>query len=132
MNICSPSIPTFRNPFLRNSSKCLIKSMATIDTTKPTVRRTAAAATSALETRVSLVLAIAAQTSSLSQRCKQFLMLLFSFLLKLFGVLLVFCRLMSVLMDLATETAKYVFPNRRFESRNLEEALMSGTLEFRC
>lgn len=30
-----------------------------------------------------------------------------------------------VLMDLATETAKYVIP-RRFESRNLEEALMAG------
>ncbi|KAK4486721.1 hypothetical protein RD792_006709 [Penstemon davidsonii] len=53
---------------------------------------------SALETRVSLVLALAIQTSSLSQR---------------------------LLMELATETAKYVFPNRRFESRSLEEALMS-------
>ena len=29
-------------------------------------------------------------------------------------------------MDLASETAKYAFP-RRFESSNLEEALMSGT-----
>lgn len=28
-------------------------------------------------------------------------------------------------MDLATETAKYVFP-KRFESQNLEEALMAG------
>lgn len=28
-------------------------------------------------------------------------------------------------MNLATETAKYVIP-RRFESRNLEEALMAG------
>lgn len=28
-------------------------------------------------------------------------------------------------MDLATETAKYVFP-KRFQTSNLEEALMSG------
>ncbi|CAK9152002.1 unnamed protein product [Ilex paraguariensis] len=38
-------------------------------------------------------------------------------------------------MDLATETAKYVFPQRRFEARNLEEALMSvpdlETVEFK-
>ncbi|KAG5553318.1 hypothetical protein RHGRI_011251 [Rhododendron griersonianum] len=52
---------------------------------------------SAFDARFSLVLALAAQTSSLSQR---------------------------VLMNLATETAKYVIP-RRFESRNLEEALMA-------
>ncbi|XP_077235772.1 SOUL heme-binding family protein [Tasmannia lanceolata] len=51
---------------------------------------------SALETRLSLVLALASQSSSVSQR---------SF------------------MDLASETAKYVLP-RRFESKNLEEALM--------
>lgn len=31
-----------------------------------------------------------------------------------------------VLMDLANETAKYIFPSRRFEARTLEEALMSG------
>lgn len=37
-----------------------------------------------------------------------------------------------MLMDLATETAKYVFPSRRFESRSFEEALMSGTPEFSC
>ncbi|XP_052176771.1 heme-binding-like protein At3g10130, chloroplastic isoform X2 [Diospyros lotus] len=62
---------------------------------------------SAFEARVSLVLALAAQTSSLSQR---------------------------LLTDLATETVKYVFP-RRFESRNLEEALMAvpdlETVEFK-
>ncbi|XAR69746.1 hypothetical protein NMG60_11001452 [Bertholletia excelsa] len=52
---------------------------------------------SAFEARVSLVLALAAQTSSVSQR---------------------------LLMDLASETAKYVFP-KRFESRTLEEALMA-------
>ncbi|KAI7726912.1 hypothetical protein M8C21_014931 [Ambrosia artemisiifolia] len=53
--------------------------------------------TSAFETRLSLVFALASQTASVSQR---------------------------LLADLATETAKYVFP-KRFESRNLEEALMS-------
>nr|XP_043621616.1 heme-binding-like protein At3g10130, chloroplastic isoform X1 [Erigeron canadensis] len=54
---------------------------------------------SAFETRLSLVFALASQTNSLSQRRK-------------------------FLANLATETAKYVFP-KRFESRNLEEALMS-------
>lgn len=62
---------------------------------------------SALEARVSLVFALAAQTSALSQR---------------------------LLMELATETAKYVNP-KRFESRNLEEALMAvpdlETVEFK-
>ncbi|GKC60228.1 heme-binding-like protein, chloroplastic isoform X2 [Tanacetum coccineum] len=52
---------------------------------------------SPLEARVSLVFALISQTNSVSQR---------------------------LLADLATETAKYVFP-KRFESRNLEEALMS-------
>ncbi|KAJ0028582.1 hypothetical protein Pint_36014 [Pistacia integerrima] len=52
---------------------------------------------SGFEARLSLVLALASQTSSLSQR---------------------------LLVDLATETARYVFP-KRFESRNLEEALMA-------
>ncbi|KAG6385568.1 hypothetical protein SASPL_154404 [Salvia splendens] len=76
-----------------NSYSRPINSMAK---TNDTTRR---AATSPLEARVSLVLALAAQTSSLSQR---------------------------LLMDLATETARYVFPSRRFESRNLEEELMSA------
>ncbi|KAH6797588.1 SOUL heme-binding family protein [Perilla frutescens var. hirtella] len=84
----------------------LIKSMATADSTKRASVRVRT--TSPLEARVSLVLALAAQTSSLSQR---------------------------LLMDLATETAKYVFPNRRFESRTFEEALMSvpdlETVEFK-
>ncbi|XP_048127725.1 heme-binding-like protein At3g10130, chloroplastic isoform X2 [Rhodamnia argentea] len=52
---------------------------------------------SAFEARVTLVFALASQASSLSQR---------------------------LLADFATETAKYVFP-KRFESRNLEEALMA-------
>lgn len=139
MNLSSPSsIPTFQTPILGNKnpySRSII-SMATSDNTKRTVR-----ATSALEARVSLVLALAAQTSALSQRCKELLelMLLFAVFsktrVKIFeglmfvGVFLV-SWLLSVLMDLATETARYVFPSRRFESRNLEEALMSGTLQF--
>ncbi|CAH8339392.1 unnamed protein product [Eruca vesicaria subsp. sativa] len=52
---------------------------------------------SATEARVSLVIALASQASSVSQR---------------------------LLADLAVETAKYVFP-KRFNSSNLEEALMS-------
>lgn len=52
---------------------------------------------SASEARISLVFALASQASSVSQR---------------------------LLADLATETVKYVFP-KRFESRTLEEALMT-------
>ncbi|KAK9921267.1 hypothetical protein M0R45_029785 [Rubus argutus] len=53
---------------------------------------------SALEARISLVAALATQASAVSQR--------------------------RLLLDLATETAKYVFP-KQFEARTLEEALMS-------
>ncbi|ESW34900.1 hypothetical protein PHAVU_001G190400 [Phaseolus vulgaris] len=52
---------------------------------------------SPFESRISLVFALASQANSLSQR---------------------------LLTDVAAETAKYLFP-KRFESRNLEEALMS-------
>ncbi|KAL8191673.1 hypothetical protein R6Q57_028404 [Mikania cordata] len=78
----------------------VLKSMATERPPSSVVpkRRTVAANNmSALEARLSLVFALASQTTFVSQR---------------------------LLADLATETAKYVFP-RRFESRNLEEALMS-------
>ncbi|XP_022144616.1 heme-binding-like protein At3g10130, chloroplastic [Momordica charantia] len=79
-----------------------------------TVRNSATVATSpsrttisAQEARVSLVFALASQASSLSQR---------------------------VLSELATETLKYLLP-KRFESRNLEEALMAvpdlETMEFK-
>lgn len=68
-----------------------------ISTTSITTPQRRARNMSPLETRVSLILALASQTSSISQR---------------------------LLLDLATETAKYVFP-RRFEVQNLEEALMS-------
>lgn len=86
---------------------------------------------SATESRVSLVLALASQASSSSQRrkCSVFLnlqlLLLPQFLLvtefhSVFGF-----WFLSVLADLAVETARYVFP-KRFSSSNLEEALMSG------
>ncbi|XVF07665.1 hypothetical protein REPUB_Repub06bG0159300 [Reevesia pubescens] len=73
-----------------------VKSMATT-TSKPTLVPPQRRTISAYETRISLVFALASQASSVSQR---------------------------LLMDLASETAKYVFP-KRFESRNLEEALMA-------
>ncbi|CAN8269506.1 unnamed protein product [Cochlearia groenlandica] len=62
-----------------------------------TRQRKIRAAVSSTESRVSLVLALASQASSVSQR---------------------------LLVDLATETAKFAFP-KRFNSLNLEEALMS-------
>ncbi|GAB4856389.1 hypothetical protein Ancab_014309 [Ancistrocladus abbreviatus] len=76
----------------RKPSFTVIKSMAA----NRTMASTQKPRMSAFEARVSLILALASQSSSLSQR---------------------------LLADLATETAKYAFP-RRFESRNLEEALM--------
>lgn len=54
---------------------------------------------SGAEARASLVLALASQALSASQRR---------------------------FADLAVESAKYAFPSRRFEPRTLEEALMSG------
>nr|GEW26780.1 hypothetical protein [Tanacetum cinerariifolium] len=75
-----------------------IKSMTTVKPSSSVVTRTTSKPPqSPLEARVSLVFALISQTNSVSQR---------------------------LLVDLATETAKYVFP-KRFESRNLEEALMS-------
>ncbi|XP_065855321.1 heme-binding-like protein At3g10130, chloroplastic isoform X2 [Euphorbia lathyris] len=72
----------------------MIKSMATDRIASSPPRR---AMSSAFEARVSLVFALASQTSNVSQR---------------------------LLLDLANETAKYVLP-KRFESQNLEEALMT-------
>ncbi|KAI7999088.1 Heme-binding-like protein [Camellia lanceoleosa] len=89
------------NPMSISTTTTTIKSMSNARSSQ---RR---ASMSALEARVSLIFALAAQTSALSQR---------------------------ILMDLATETAKYVNP-KRFESRNLEEALMAvpdlETVEFK-
>ncbi|XP_010412663.1 PREDICTED: heme-binding-like protein At3g10130, chloroplastic [Camelina sativa] len=64
---------------------------------RATRQRQCHAAVSATESRVSLVFALASQASSVSQR---------------------------FLADLLVEIAKYVFP-KRFNSSNLEEALMS-------
>ncbi|XP_065855325.1 heme-binding-like protein At3g10130, chloroplastic isoform X6 [Euphorbia lathyris] len=79
----------------------MIKSMATDRIASSPPRR---AMSSAFEARVSLVFALASQTSNVSQRRK-------------------------FLLDLANETAKYVLP-KRFESQNLEEALMTGKTGF--
>ncbi|PQP96607.1 heme-binding-like protein [Prunus yedoensis var. nudiflora] len=84
-----------RNP---NSNRLIAISTATDRATttvpSPSQRRRTM---SALEARISLVAALASQASSVSQR---------------------------LLLELATETAKYVFP-KQFEARTLEEALMS-------
>ncbi|ONH96139.1 hypothetical protein PRUPE_7G109600 [Prunus persica] len=81
-----------------NSNRLISISMATGRATtavpSPPQRRRTM---SALEARISLVAALASQASSVSQR---------------------------LLLELATETAKYVFP-KNFEARTLEEALMS-------
>ncbi|KAL8505087.1 hypothetical protein ACS0TY_016337 [Phlomoides rotata] len=116
MILTTPSISTAQNPILFLHRKKIsysypeivfpAKSMATTENMKRSGRT--APPMSASEARVSLVLALAAQASSLSQR---------------------------LLMDFASETAKYVFPNSRFESRSFEEALMSvpdlETVEFK-
>ncbi|KAG8376725.1 hypothetical protein BUALT_Bualt09G0093700 [Buddleja alternifolia] len=101
MLLSSTSLSTTQLPVI-----FAMKSMARTDNTKRIGRRTTPI--SALETRVSLVFALASQASSLSQR---------------------------LLMELATESVKYVLPSRRFESRSFEEALMSvpdlETVEFK-
>lgn len=76
---------------------------------------------SATEARVSLVLALASQASSVSQRRK---CSVFSLILNCY-VTVKLCVFVLVLADLAVETAKYAFP-KRFNSSNLEEAFMSG------
>ncbi|XP_073146456.1 heme-binding-like protein At3g10130, chloroplastic [Henckelia pumila] len=85
-----------------------IFSMATTGQEESVRRREREIPISPFEARLSLVAALASQTAALSQR---------------------------LLMDLASETAKYVFPSKRFETRNLEEALMSvpdlETVEFK-
>ncbi|XP_041025015.1 heme-binding-like protein At3g10130, chloroplastic isoform X1 [Juglans microcarpa x Juglans regia] len=79
----------------KRSPSIITNSTATDRTAAPPRRRPM----SAFEARVSLVLALASQASALSQR-------------------------RTFLVDTATEAVKYVFP-KRFESRNLEEALMA-------
>lgn len=83
---------------------------------------------SATEARVSLVLALASQASSVSQRRKCSVFRNLHVLLSpqiLYLNYFFFFLVLSVIADLAVETAKYVFP-KRFNSSNLEEALMSG------
>ncbi|XP_075513134.1 heme-binding-like protein At3g10130, chloroplastic isoform X1 [Primulina tabacum] len=93
----------------RKSSRTIfsVKSMETTEQ-KSARRRERTIPMSPFEARLSLVAALASQTASLSQR---------------------------LLTDLASETAKYVFPSKRFQARNLEEALMSvpdlETVEFK-
>ncbi|KAF5473862.1 hypothetical protein F2P56_005817 [Juglans regia] len=79
----------------KRSRSIITNSTATDRATAPPRRRPM----SAFEARVSLVLALASQASALSQR-------------------------RTFVVDTATEAVKYVFP-KRFESRNLEEALMA-------
>ncbi|XWS56001.1 hypothetical protein CRYUN_Cryun09bG0048900 [Craigia yunnanensis] len=95
-------ISSTQSPNINRASLNIFKSMATTDRTATTSSTTTLAPPqrrimSASEARISLVFALASQASSVSQR---------------------------LLMDLASETAKYVFP-KRFESQNLEEALMA-------
>ncbi|XVE75965.1 hypothetical protein DITRI_Ditri12bG0134600 [Diplodiscus trichospermus] len=91
-----------QSPTINRTSLNIVRPMATTVRTATTTSTTTLSppqrrTMSAFEARISLVFALASQASSVSQR---------------------------LLMDLASETAKYVFP-KRFESRNLEEALMA-------
>ncbi|KAJ8899644.1 hypothetical protein K2173_018618 [Erythroxylum novogranatense] len=104
MILCEP-LPMLRcpcihlSPFSRHPNRAFptfIKSMTSGRST-PTASSRPQRPVSAFETRVSLVLALATQTSSVSQR---------------------------LFFELANETVKYVFP-KRSESRNMEEALMA-------
>ncbi|XP_021638952.2 heme-binding-like protein At3g10130, chloroplastic isoform X1 [Hevea brasiliensis] len=83
-------------PLFNTVVKSMATDRATATSTSAPPRR---AMSSAFEARVSLVFALVSQASNVSQRRK-------------------------FLLDLTNETAKYVFP-KRFESRNLEEALMA-------
>lgn len=85
---------------------------------------------SASEARISLVFALTSQASTVSQRRKCSYTSSDFIPIRQFKFWYWNCWwLVAVLMDLVTETAKYVFP-KRFESRTLEEALMSGNAFF--
>ncbi|XP_059463362.1 heme-binding-like protein At3g10130, chloroplastic isoform X1 [Corylus avellana] len=96
---CKPSLFTISPPRISISTPRNPKSSFSIITNSTASDPPRRRAMSAFETRVSLVLALASQASSLSQRRK-------------------------FLADTATEAVRYVFP-KRFESRTLEEALMA-------
>ncbi|CAI9097732.1 OLC1v1034207C2 [Oldenlandia corymbosa var. corymbosa] len=81
-----------------NTTASLLPSNPSFRIKSMAVERSPKAFTSATEARVSLLQALALQTFSLSQR---------------------------LLLEVGSEAAKYVIPSRRFESRTLEEALMS-------
>lgn len=98
-----PSSPFTSPPIINSSGRSGI-----YDVGRSEFRRTRSMVESPLETRISLVVALATQANSLSQR---------------------------VLSDLGMETARYLFPQINFRARNLEEALMSvpnlETVEFK-
>ncbi|XP_010101558.2 heme-binding-like protein At3g10130, chloroplastic [Morus notabilis] len=94
----SPTMPTISSPISFNTPMAISSMVANRATAlSPPSQQQRRRTMSALEARISLVFALASQTSSVSLR---------------------------LLADLVTETSKYVFP-KRFESRTLEEALMS-------
>ncbi|KAI3851944.1 hypothetical protein MKW98_019943 [Papaver atlanticum] len=103
MILCNPYLPANELAFHRTSSAALpriARRRHTIVTVSASTTKTMAASKtkiSANEARISLVFALASQASSLSQR---------------------------FVLELATESAKYLFP-KRFGAQNLEEALMS-------
>ncbi|ESQ49059.1 hypothetical protein EUTSA_v10021175mg [Eutrema salsugineum] len=104
----SVDLCSYPKPYRRCSIFCSgVRTARVMDMDRATRRRRQSRHLSATEARVSLVLALASQASSASQR---------------------------LLADLAVETAKYVFP-KRFNSSNLEEAFMSvpdlETMNFR-
>ncbi|XP_039683620.1 heme-binding-like protein At3g10130, chloroplastic isoform X1 [Medicago truncatula] len=95
--LCNPSLSIQSAPISVKPNKTIISitNSASSNNRVSTQRRTI----SAFEARISLIFALASQSFSLSQRRK-------------------------FVADVATETAKYLFP-KRFESRTLEEALMT-------
>ncbi|XP_057718884.1 heme-binding-like protein At3g10130, chloroplastic isoform X1 [Arachis stenosperma] len=97
--LCNPTLSLpLRIPTKANnrSSNSIITNSASSSKRQ---RTTTTTSFSPFETRVSLIFALASQATSLSQRRK-------------------------FIADVASETAKYVFP-KRFESRTLEEAFMA-------
>ncbi|OIS96188.1 PREDICTED: heme-binding-like protein At3g10130, chloroplastic [Nicotiana attenuata] len=97
MLLCSPSSISAHNLNRSRTRPSPINSMA-VDRSSSRVATTAPQRRNGMSARISLVIALASQTSSLSQK---------------------------LLTELAGETAKYVFPKRISESQSLEEAFMS-------
>ncbi|KAF7804291.1 heme-binding-like protein [Senna tora] len=102
MLLCKPPLLTHSQSGILISVPGILHKTSSIITNSASSNRISSAPTqrrtmSAFEVRISLVFALASQATSVSQR---------------------------LLADVATETAKYMFP-KRFESRSLEEALMA-------